>query len=177
MAFPQHVQIDTLPQSIEEFLDLQERVAGTPQGGAAMLVVALLGWTNDRNLGRQCLAAAIDSARLVEGPAGARLQQLNSRELRLIESQLQAQPYLPRSYVQRTTPADGYRLPPAPYGFAFSQNPHSGDPATGTYKAFVACSGADSARPVTLRRDERGIWKANEWSSLIVGVRWPDVEP
>ena len=35
------VQIDSLPQSIDEFATLRDQVATTPQGGAAMMIIAL----------------------------------------------------------------------------------------------------------------------------------------
>ncbi len=35
------------------------------------------------------------------------------------------------------------------------------------------CTGAATPRPVTLKRNDRGVWKAYEWSSLLVGVRPP----
>ncbi len=55
----------------------------------------------------------------------------------------------------------------------FSDNPYSGNPATGRYKLFVACSGA-RAPPITVTRDGGdGLWEAHGWSSLAVGVRVP----
>jgi hypothetical protein len=173
MAPLQSVQIDELPQSIEAFVTLRDRVAQTPQGGAAMMVVALLAYAHDEALGRQCLAAAVDRGRLDEGPDGYKGRQLRTSDMRRIETQIGRQPYLPKSYVKGTTPENGYRLPALPYVFEFSDNPYSGDIESGTYKVFVACSGAASPRPVTLNRSGRGIWKAYEWSSLIVGVSEP----
>jgi hypothetical protein len=87
--------------------------------------------------------------------------------------QIEKQAYVPRSYVKGTTPENGYQLPAPPYVFEFSDTPYSGDVDAGTYKVFVACSGAASPRPVTVRRNNRGIWKAYEWSSLVVGVQAP----
>jgi hypothetical protein len=87
--------------------------------------------------------------------------------------QVGSRSYIPRSYIQGTTPRNGYRLPEAPYRFEFAHNPYSGDEASGAYKVFLVSSGADSARPVSLRRKEGGLWKAWEWSSLLVGVRPP----
>jgi len=66
-----------------------------------------------------------------------------------------------------------YSLPAPPYRLDFSANAYSGDPTAGLYKVFVACSGA-RPRPVTVARDRTdGLWKAYEWSSLLVGVRAP----
>ena len=55
-------------------------------------------------------------------------------------------------------------------------NPYSGDASEGRLKVFVASSGAASPRPVTLQRNNRGLWKAVEWSSLTLGVAAPSSE-
>jgi hypothetical protein len=165
--------VDELPRSVEDYIALRDRMATTPEGGATMMVLALLLYAQEQELGQGCLAAAVDRERLREGPKGYRGWQLGNRDLQLIRTQLASRPYIPRSYVQGATPENGYQLPPPPYRFAFAPNPHSGDPASGAYKVFVACSGASSPRPVTVHRNDRGIWQAYEWSSLVVGVREP----
>jgi hypothetical protein len=176
MTSPPSLQIDERPGSVEAFLALRDRLAGTPQGGAALMIVALLLHVEDVELGQSCLALAVDESRLVEGAKGFDGWQLGNRDLQLVQMQLNGQPYLPQSYVLGATPENGYRLPDGPYRFAFAPNPYSGDPAAGEYKVFVVCSGAASPRPVTLRRDERGLWRAREWSSLLVGVQEPPPE-
>jgi len=174
MKLLQSVQVGQLPQSTEEFIVLRDRIAQAPQGGAAMMIVALLVYAEDEDIGWQCLSAAVDRERLEEGPRGYRGRRLRASDARLIESQVGKQPYLPRSYVEGATPENGYRLPAVPYELAFSANPYSGDPDSGTYKVFSSCSGASSPRPITVRRNERGLWKAYEWSSLLVGVMKPE---
>jgi hypothetical protein len=42
-----------------------------------------------------------------------------------------------------------------------------------TVKVFVKCTGADSPRPITLVKNDKGIWKAKEFSSLLVGIKAP----
>jgi hypothetical protein len=167
------VQIEKLPQSVDEFVALRDRVARTPQGGAAMMIVALLLYAQERDLGAPCLAAAIDPGRLEAGAGGYQGMRLHRLDHSRVEMQLDAQPYLPRSYIRGATPDNGYRLPAPPYTLDFSANPYSGDPASGTTKVFVACAGADSPRPVTVRRGAHGLWQAQEWSSLVVGIRAP----
>ncbi len=165
------VTIAALPRSIEEFVALRDRTATTPQGGAAMMVVALLLYAQDETLGQQCLAAAVAGERLSEGGGGYQGWRMRRGDLQRIRDQINAQPYLPQSYIQGTSPAAGYRLPAPPYVLNFTSNPYSGDPAAGRFKAFVACSGAATPRPVTVRRNALGIWQAYEWSSLVVGVQ------
>lgn len=162
------VTIDPLPQSAEAFAVLQERVARTPEGGAAVMVVALLLYAEDKVLGERCLGEAVDGGRLQPVAAGRRL---GRRDLQLIASQVGGRPYVLRSYLAGACPENGYRMPEPPLQIEWSANPYSGDVDSGSYKVFVASSGADSPRPVTVRRDPEGLWKAYEWSSLLLGVR------
>jgi hypothetical protein len=173
MTLIEPVHIDRLPQSIKEFVALRGQVAQTPQGGATMMIVALLLYAEDEALGQQCLTVAVDRGRLVEGTEGYKGWQLRTSDVRLIGSQIGKQSYLLQSYVKGATPENGYQLPALPYVFEFSDNPYSGDPDSGTYKVFVSCSGASRPRPVTVKRNDRGIWKAHEWSSILVGVQGP----
>jgi hypothetical protein len=173
MTSPQLVQIDQLPQSAEEFIALRNEVAGTPQGGAAMMAIALLLYAEDDSLGTQCLTIAVARERLEAGTKGYRGWQLRRSDMQRIQMQIKAGAHIPRSYVQGATPENGYKLPSPPYTFEFSENPYSGDLESGTYKVFISCSGASSPRPVTMRRNDRGIWKAYEWSSLVMGVKEP----
>lgn len=170
---PQQIQIDHLPDSIEDFISMQERLSFSPQGGAAMLVLALLLYAEKGDLGSQCLSVAVDANRLTESKSGYQGWQLHKRELQLIEQQIKRQAFLPRSYLSGCTPENGYALPDAPYAIECSSNPYSGDEASGEFKVFVKCSGAASPRPVSLRRDPQGLWKAREWSSLLVGIMDP----
>ena len=171
------VTIGQLPRTVAAFLALQDEIARTPQGGAAMMVLALLLYAGDVSVGHGCLAVAVDADRLSEGDQGYEGWQLRGRQRQLIRTQIGGQPHIPRSYIQGTSPENGYQLPPLPYELAFTDNPHSGEIASGTYKVFVASSGAASPRPVMLHRDATGIWKACEWSSLLVGVRDPAEPP
>jgi len=167
------VQIETLAQSVEEFVTLRNEVAHTPYGGAVMMVVALLAYAQDRELGQQCLTVAVDRERLQKGVKGYKGWQLRNADLQRIRLQISGKEYLPRSYFQGATPENGYQLPSPPFVFEISENPYSGDVASGKYKVFVTSSGAPSPRPVTVQRNDKGVWKAFEWSSLIMGVQAP----
>jgi hypothetical protein len=138
-----------------------------------MMIVALLAYTQDEDLGKECLTCAVGSSRLVEGAQGYKGLQLTNASLGRIRTQIVGREHLPRSYIAGAEPANGYQLGSPPYGIECLRNPHSGDPASGKCKVFVVSSGADSPRPVTVTENDRGIWKAIEWSSLLVGVRPP----
>jgi hypothetical protein len=61
------VIIDKMPQNIEEFVQLRDRIATTPQGGVAIFVIAMHLYTQDPKLGEACLTIAMDASRLKVG--------------------------------------------------------------------------------------------------------------
>ena len=166
------VEIAEIPTTIASFVALRDRLSVTPQGGAATMVVALFVHTRDEVVGRACLAASVAPKGLQDGLEGFEGQQLRVRDMRLLASQLAKQPYLPASFFRGAAPANGYALPKPPLEIALSANRYSGHPEAGPYKVFVACSGASRPRPVTLVK-EAGLWRASEWSSLIMGIMAP----
>lgn len=173
MVDPQIIAVEHLPDSVEEFVALRDQLATTPQGGAVMMVLALHAYVSDPALGWPCLTIAVDRSHLQEGATGYKGWELIPAERQRIVSRLKEQEHLPRCYVSGTSPEEGYRLPPPPYRFELSDNLYSGSVESGRHKVFVRCSGAASPRPVTLKRNDRGLWKAYEWSSLLLGVVKP----
>ena len=83
------------------------------------------------------------------------------------------QPHIARSYVTGTSPEQGYALPAGPLSVRVRDQQVHGETQGDAAKRFVHSSGADSPRPLGLRKNNRGLWKATSWSSLQVGVRPP----
>ena len=91
----------------------------------------------------------------------------------LIKSQLNNYPYVTASYFLGSSPENNYTIPEGELSFELSSNNYSGDKDNGPFKVFIKCSGAASPRPMTLKKNDKGIWKAHEFSSLVVGIQKP----
>jgi len=164
-----------LPKNIDEFISLRNEIAKSPEGGAAMMVVALILYAQDENLGKQCLTVAVTQEQLVEGNFYKGYKLLNSL-MSLIESLISHQKYIPNSYINGTGPDNNYELPKNNLTLAFTRNKYSGKEESGSVKVFVICSGADTPRPVRVEKNDKGIWKAAEYSTLIVGIKKAKME-
>ena len=173
MLFAKSIVIKNIPASIDDFIQVRDSIADTPEGGAAVMILALLIFTIDEDLGNKCLTVAISMDLLTEGNYYKGYQP-RTGDINLIRSQLKKEPYTPRSYINGATPDNDYTIPETDFEFNFFITKYGGDIGSGLYKVFVECSGA-SARPVTLKINDKGLWKAYEWSSLIVGVQSPKV--
>lgn len=160
---PDKITIDTLPSSVDEFATLRESLEGTPEGTAALFVAAALMLESAPDAGKTCLFDILGPQYMV-GPGKPK-----PSAKRLIE-RLTGNKSLARSYVVGTTPGEGYTLPSPPLAVSTSRNPYS-EMAPDRIKVFVACSGADSDRPIQLVKVEEGRWLVAEASSLTTGIR------
>ena len=165
----QTVTVDKMPANVDEFLELRNNIATTPEGGASVFLVALKTYVENPDLGNQFLVIAVDRGSLQEGDTYKGFS-LGKSSMQLIKNQMAKNNKIPNSYIQGSTPENGYSVK-GPYEYKYKSNPYSGDPEKGLYKIFVFCSGADSARPISLKKNDKGIWKANNWSSVLVGIK------
>ena len=157
------VSLEKLPASRADFDTLRGKLGGKPEGTAALFVTAMLMLEKDSKLGLACaLTVLSDSHRDATGGPTAGCKSLVKR--------FAANPRIARSYVLGTEPAKGYALPKPPLRMSFSENPYS-RMKDGSLKLFAACSGADSPRPVRLKKNAAGAWKVISAGSLSVGVK------
>ena len=172
------VALERLPATIDEFLEGRERLGGNPSGATALFVAAMIRYAEDQSAGLPMLVSILvnDNTLLSSARAGSgyRGYDLASSTRFLIDRVIQS-PWIPSSYIQGTSPSGGYQLPAGPLRLEFSENPTS-QIGPDEVRIFVASTGADSPRPLRLKRNSAGIWKVAEFSSLVVGVRQPESE-
>lgn len=140
-------------------------VAADPHAVVRLLLEGLVTLERDAAVGEALLAQVVSKDQL--GADG----RLRDREaLR----RLTASRDIARSYVGATATGD-YAWDGAlrvTFDAAYSAARQGVDyPEPGHAKLFVASGGADTPRPVELRRNGQGQWKVTGWSSLTVGVR------
>lgn len=168
------ISIPNMPTSTDEFIQLRNKMASTPEGGAAIFLLAAIKYTKDPVIGRHWVIIATDpywlsasqSDQAYKGfdlgnSANFSLQQTNSKK------------YIPHSYVKGANVSNGYDLGNLPYRITIERSVDGGD---GTVKVFVVTSGADTARPITMKKNDAGMWKGFEYSSIFVGVKQPVVK-
>lgn len=169
------LQLPSMPQTIDQFLALRAEQGSKAEGAAALFCVALLRYSEDQAAGLPMLVSILvnDGSLLQTAAAnkGYRGFDLTRNTYFLIDRVLDA-PWIARSYVRGTSPDAAYALPAGPLRFSISTYPYS-DISADDIKLFVASSGADSPRPLRLKRNSAGLWKVAEFSSLVVGVRAP----
>lgn len=163
------VIIEKEPKTVEEFIDLRNKIAISPQGGAAMFILALKIYSEDVNLGTKFIIISVDKNLLIKGNK-YKGYDLGRSSWWTIKNQIKKNKKIPNSYIKGANPENNYTTK-LPYRFNFCANPYSGNKTKGDFKVFVKCSGADSNRPMRLKKNTMGIWKVNNWSSILVGIK------
>jgi hypothetical protein len=163
------VETAKVPTTVQEFLIFRDQVAQTPEGGASVMLMALILYTQNEVLGKQAITIALDRSQLSQGDVYKGFQPPSSINFHL--QNLKGKPYIARSYVVGTSPEGAYKLP-GKIRFKLTQSAYN-DQSNGDVKVFVQCSGADTPRPVSVRKNNRGVWKVVSYNSLFVGIRYP----
>ena len=161
------ITINSIPTTIEEFIQLRKQKATSPEGGAAMFCLAMKIYMDNEELGRKCFVAIADRSELKTGDT---YKGYTLSSWMTIEMASGSYPLIANTYIGGSSPENGYTVS-LPYKYTFTSGTYSGDPSTGKTKIFVACSGADSPRPIHMVKNDKGIWKASKWSSLYAGMK------
>ncbi|PKA13213.1 hypothetical protein CH372_05045 [Leptospira meyeri] len=158
------------PPSIEEFKSLQSSVAATPEGGVAILVLAISLYGKNQELGTKAVTLSVLSKNRQKStkPSAVDGMVLGNGDQYLL-GQLDKYKMLSNGYWKGAEPSNGYTAS-LPFTVETYTNPYSGDESSGKIKLFVATRGASSFRPVTIEKDSDGLWRAKEMSSLFVGM-------
>ena len=153
------VTFTSLPETLEGFKSLPQAALQSPFDTAAMTVLALCFYPQDKELCYQMLE-------FLKGPGT-----LSPYERQFIRDRFMDSDYVPRSYFKGATPQNDY-LPSQPYTITVSENPYSYQ-NQGYAKLFIRSGGADSPREVLLRLAKDGKWYLWE-QFLLVGIRPPE---
>lgn len=149
-----------LPETMDAFKALPQAALSTPFDTAALTIVALSLYPMDKELSFQMLD-------YLRGPA-----QATGRDRQFVADRFRDKDYVPRSYFNGATPDNDY-MPTTPYTITVSTNQYSYE-VDGIAKLFIPSGGADSPRPVQLRKTKDGKWYLWEFSSILSGIRQPE---
>ncbi len=164
------INLNKIPDNIDEFVTMRNELATTPEGGAAIFIMAMILFGKDRKFGEQAFVVALDSYNLSASQNGYK-GFVPSNSLKFHLDRFASKPYWGHTYILGTHFEEAYKLPNE-LKVETSRNPSS-QQSNGDIKVFVKCTGADMPRPITMRVNDKGFWKAYECSSMFVDMRAP----
>ena len=147
-----------LPETLEEFKALPQAQLSTPFDTAALTVLALCFYPQDK-------ALSLEMLNYLRGP-----RPLSGYDQQFIRDRFMDKDYVPRSYFGGAKPENNY-TPAEPYSIQVSENPYSYQ-EQGCARLFLTSGGADSPRPVQLRMTKEGKWFLWE-QFLLSDIRLP----
>lgn len=159
------VTIDEIPTSLDDFLSLRDEYATTPEGGAVIFILAMMLYVENEEIGLAAFTIALDRDQLSSGNAYSNFQP--GRSWYYFFDQLVGREYLPNVYVDGTDYSNGYQLNDNPYSFTFTDSQIISE---NNVRVYVQTTSGNMPRPINLIRNNRGIWKVSEASSLFVGA-------
>ena len=148
-----------LPENFSEFTQLPQAALSNPFDAAAMTVLALCFYPQDKD-------ACIQMLNFLKGP-----QPLSAYEQQFLRDRFMNADYVPRSYFNGAVPNNDYK-PSQPYTVRVSENPYTYQDQ-GYAKVYLQSGGADSPRAVQLRLAKDGRWYLWE-QFLLAGIRPPE---
>jgi hypothetical protein len=181
LTFPAH----PLPKSIDEFLALRKNLMESTDdrtkayGGATLLIYALVTRTINMDLGDKFLVIALARHRLTKwtkDPWSRSKVNYKGYTWKRAESEtvntFTKNPYRARAYLKGAKPSDRYKIDlTQPLSVVYrKQNRKVPNPASGKYKLFVCTMGTPYCRPVSLERNNRGIWKVSQFSTIALPI-------
>ena len=148
-----------LPESVEQLKALPEAALTDPFQAAALTVCALCAYAAEPAIG-------IDMLNFLKGP-----QPLSPMEQQFLKDRfMDGKYYIPFSYFNGATPENDY-TPAQPFTLRVTAGPYAWQ-NEGYAKLELRSGGADSPRPITLRRKGDGHWFLWE-QMLLAGIRQP----
>lgn len=148
-----------LPESVDELCALPEAAMDTPFKTAALTVCALCAFAAAPEIGMEML-------NFLRGP-----RPLNGQDISFIKDRFRGnRSYIIFSYFAGAVPENNY-TPKEPYRVTVTSDAHSYD-ETNYARLYIACGGADSPRPVKLRKKADGQWCLWE-QYLLTDIRQP----
>jgi len=170
------VSINRIPHTLSKFLELREQIAHTPQGAVVMMIVAFRIYQQYPVEGMKCLTANSTYPLIGQAPNNPGSYEGNAmNNTTTLRQRLNELSYLSFIYYKGASPANGYTPDIPPYQVEMFTNPHSYISSTDgsmRIKLFVKTLGADSARPVTVRKTGE-LYSVTEYSSLYLNPKPP----
>ncbi|MBQ9314406.1 MAG: hypothetical protein IJ220_05355 [Clostridia bacterium] len=140
------IQINHLPENVEELKAMLGEYTSSPFKMAALSVAVFCHWEKNAT-------ETIEMLNLIKGP-----NPISPMDQQFIRDRLGGKGYVVRSYFKGTSPENDYTLTATPYVVEVSDNPYSYQ--NENYATlYLTSSGADSPRPITLRlKPSTGEW-------------------
>ena len=152
------IHISKYPQSVDDFLLLRDQLANTPEGGAALTIIALDAYVKNHPDALKFLTLILSQNNLQQSnsPNAYKGYEPSKNYFNYHFGRMQEKPSFMECYIINNQ-------------ITFRRNQFS-IINENQIKTFVLSNVSSmSPRPITMEKNDKGIWKAKELSSLFLG--------
>lgn len=154
-----NVSVNAMPNTLEEFKNMPQIGMKKPEEVCMLFFCALNLYLKDKDSG-------IEALNILRGP-----RPMLPYDIQFLKDRFRGKEYLPLAYFNGATPQNNY-TPAVPYVLEVMEDPRPQDIEEGYIRVFLKTAGADSPRPLKLRR-KGDMWCLWEYSSILSGIRIP----
>ena len=167
-AEEQSYTLPSMPSTFEEFKALRAVHSKTPGGAAALFVAAMILYGKNNDDGIKAFTLVLDRYYIWKSGRGVNVRGYSpNRSVMGYINMLKRKPYLGRVYIAGTNYKNAYKLGSAPYKIEISRVAKKG---AGKVMLYIRTTSGNMPRPIGFKRNNRGVWKAYQVSSLFIGV-------
>ena len=162
-----------VPTTLAEYKKLRAKWSNDPWHGAMLFVAAMLARQLNEKEGNAMAVMSVDRASGLGSGNWYKGYALRRSDLAYYKA------YCTRALVQGTSNKKGYAFNPNKVVLKFrvqAKARFTGTIAKGRYKVFVWSMGASTAQPIWMKRDSKGRWKAQNYSSIKANCQKPLVK-
>jgi hypothetical protein len=152
------IKIKKYPESVNDFLKFRSELANTPEGGAFLTILALDAYAKGKPDAIKFLTLMLTQNNLQKSssPNSYNGYEPSKSYFNFHLQRMENKPYFMECYIKDNT-------------ISFNRNQYS-KIKEDQIKVFVVTHLPDiKPRPITMERNDKGIWKAKELSSLFLG--------
>ncbi|MCH2022830.1 MAG: hypothetical protein MK207_10170 [Saprospiraceae bacterium] len=165
--YAQNIQrIDSIPTTLEGFIELRDELAVSSQGGALLFMIAMMMYIEDIELGRKAFVISLDRSVLVFGDDYKGYSPPDYFDFHL--KHLSEKPWIAKSYILNTLPEKNYLLPEK-IKYRIKKEYYN-TLIDGEFRVFIDCSGSIWEREMKVIKNNRGIWKVLDFRDIFVDV-------
>lgn len=166
------IELSRLPFSFLRWSEIQAEIGDTPEGAAALFILALRVYQQYDFEGVKALVSSIFSDNLLQSSSDESYNgySLTKGDWNLITSKIGGTSRLPYAYMKGATPANGYIPDKDPFTIQIYYDKNNSDISSGSVRLYVMTKGAQSDRPMTIKLDTDNLWRVSNFSSVFTGL-------
>jgi len=165
--FNSFIELAEIPTTLDNFITLRNKIATTPEGGYAIFIIAMITQDSNPTLAKKFFTIALDRKCLSRSSSGWYKNFKPNSSTMYHMNRIKRIKCLGKAFIVGTDYKKGYKLPTAPHKIIFKQITVINNKKV---KLYAMMTSGNMPRPLAMKKNNRGIWKAYGFSSLFVGL-------